>query len=106
MLFYALSTITKVGQIAVNVYTERRVDGFWVVLSVVGISAVNGGGAEDYVGMFASGVRSKQLDVQLYLTNQIALAHHGTFSIDATSAQGCKLTLAFPVEEEELSVQG
>jgi two-component system, OmpR family, sensor kinase len=106
MVDYTLSSGLTVAEVVIGSSTEKRGDEHWVSLSVMGVGVGYNSVAESLLSNFASKVHSNQLDVQLYLTNQIALAHHGTFSIDATNVQGCKLTLAFPVEEEELIVRG
>jgi len=42
------------------------------------------------------------LGLGLYLANRIAAAHGGTLTIDSPAGQGVQVTLALPVEEEEL----
>jgi K+-sensing histidine kinase KdpD len=106
MVDYTLSSGLTVAEVVIGSGMEKHGDEYWVSLSVSGVGVGYNSVAEGPLSKFASRAHSNQIDVQLYLTNQTALAHQGTFSIDVTNVQGCKLTLAFPVEEEELIVRG
>jgi two-component system OmpR family sensor kinase len=105
MLRYLLNASSKLAEITVDVSTERRADGFWALLCVTSVGLARPTIPESYLHSFVTSSHSTQLGVQLYLTNQIALAHHGTFTVDSINAQACRLILAFPVEEEELIVR-
>jgi len=52
-----------------------------------------------------AGSQSSGLGLGLYLANRIAAAHGGTLTIDSPAGQGVQVTLALPVEEEELLVR-
>ena len=54
---------------------------------------------------FVAGAQSTGLGLGLYLANRIAAAHGGTLSINSPTGQGVQVTLALPIEEEELIVR-
>ncbi|TMD63993.1 MAG: GAF domain-containing sensor histidine kinase [Chloroflexi bacterium] len=91
--------------IKVEVHTEKRTDGLWVILTV----SNEGPGlpSESLATLFhpfAAGSQSTGLGLGLYLVKKIAEAHAGTLTLDSTTGQGVQATLALPVEEEELTV--
>jgi two-component system, OmpR family, sensor kinase len=100
MVRYAL--MLNVAEITVEVSTEGRSNDAWVVISVTGVKLEPSSLSER---SSVAGSHGTQLDVQLYLTEQIALAHHGTFSVATMADEECMLKFAFPVEEEDLSVR-
>ncbi len=106
MLLYAVYASPKAAEISVDVSIERRTDGPWVLLGVKSVGSAKPGISESQLRAFVASSHSTQLGVQLYLTNQIALAHDGIFTIDSATNHACVLTLAFPIEEEELIVRG
>ncbi len=84
---------------------ERRMDGPWMILTVS--NAGPGLPAErlaTFFHPFAADSQSTSLGLGLYLANRIAAAHGGTLTIDSPAGQGAQVTLALPVEEEELIV--
>lgn len=106
MLLYVVSSSSKPAEISVEVSIERRRDGPWVLLSVKTVGSALPHVSGSLLHPFFVSSHSTQLGVQLYLTKQIALAHHGTLTIDAPNHDETRLTLTFPVEEEELVVRG
>jgi len=40
----------------------------------------------------------------LYLANRIAAAHYGTLKVDSPRGQGVQVTLALPMEDEDLFI--
>ncbi|MFL5586339.1 MAG: sensor histidine kinase, partial [Ktedonobacteraceae bacterium] len=85
---------------------ERRRDGPWVMLTVS--NAGPGIPLEVLTTLFhpfVAGSQSSGLGLGLYLANRIAAAHGGTLTIDSPAGQGVQVTLALPVEEEELLVR-
>jgi two-component system OmpR family sensor kinase len=91
--------------ITVEVHTERRTDGPWVILTVS--NAGPGLPVERLATLFhpfVAGSQSTGLGLGLYLAKRIAEAHAGTLTLDSPGGQGVQATLALPVEEEELVV--
>jgi two-component system, OmpR family, sensor kinase len=91
--------------ITVEVYTKRRGDGLWVILTVS--NAGPGLPLEQLATLFhpfVAGSQSTGLGLGLYLAKRIAEAHAGTLTLDSPEGQGVQATLALPVEEEELIV--
>ena len=103
VLANAVNCAPKQTPIRVEGAVERRVEGPWMILTVS--SAGPGLPAErlsTFFHPFAAGSPSTGLG--LYLAHRIASAHGGTLTIDSPSGQGVRVTLALPVEEEELVV--
>ena len=106
MLAYVVSSSSKPTEINVEVSIETRADDLWAQLGVTARGSALPHVSEDLLQPFVVSSHSTQLGVQLYLTQQIALGHHGTLTIDSPKDDETRLTLAFPVEEEELIVRG
>lgn len=104
MLTYSVNQVTQPQEIVIDVSIERRTDGPWVLLIVRHIGSMLPQLFGSLFQPFASQTQSTNLGLGLYLTNQIALAHQGTLTIDSPNNQETWLTFAFPVEEEELVV--
>jgi two-component system, OmpR family, sensor kinase len=51
---------------------------------------------------FVAGVTSRGLGLGLYLANRIVAAHYGTLTVDSPRGQGVQVTLALPMENEDL----
>jgi two-component system, OmpR family, sensor kinase len=89
--------------VEVEISTQRRRDGPWVVLTV---SDHGPGIAPDVLPRlferFATGARSPGLGIGLYLARRIAEAHGGTLSVDSTPGAGARFTLAVPSQVNEL----
>ncbi len=106
VLANAVKYAPKQTPITVEVAIERRRDGPWVMLTVS-----NGGPGISLEVLttlfhpFVAGSQSSGLGLGLYLANRIAAAHGGTLTIDSPAGQGVQVTLALPVEEEELLVR-
>jgi signal transduction histidine kinase len=103
VLANAVKYAPKQTPIVVEVHIERRVDGLWMILTV----SNQGPGLPPeklatFFQPFVVGAQSTGLGLGLYLANRIAAAHGGTLSIDSPTEQGVRVTLALPVEEEEL----
>ncbi|MFL5588409.1 MAG: sensor histidine kinase, partial [Ktedonobacteraceae bacterium] len=106
VLANAVKYAPKQTPIAVEVAIERRRDGPWVMLTVS--NAGPGIPLEVLTTLFhpfVAGSQSSGLGLGLYLANRIAAAHGGTLTIDSPAGQGVQVTLALPVEEEELLVR-
>jgi two-component system OmpR family sensor kinase len=78
-------------------------DGLWMLLTV----SNQGPGLPPellpcFFHPFVASLPSTGLGLELYLANRIAAAHGGTLTIDSPAGQGVQITLALPVEEEEL----
>ena len=105
VLAYAVKYAPKQTPIVVEGAIERRMDGLWMILTVS--NAGPGLPAErlaTFFHPFAAG--SQSIGLGLYLANRIAAAHGGTLTIDSPADQGLQVTLALPVEEEELIMRG
>ena len=106
VLANAVKYAPKQTPITVEVAIERRRDGPWVMLTVS-----NAGPSLPLAVLttlfhpFVAGSQSSGLGLGLYLANRIAAAHGGTLTIDSPAGQGVQVTLALPVEEEELLVR-
>jgi K+-sensing histidine kinase KdpD len=103
VLANAVKCAPKQTPIIVEGAIERRMDGPWMILTVS--NAGPGLPAErlsTFFHPFAAGSPSASLG--LYLANRIASAHGATLTIDSPAGQGVQVTLALPVEEEELIV--
>lgn len=103
VLANAVKYAPKQTPISVQVHIERRQDGLWMILTV---SNQGPGFPPERLATlfhpFVAGSQSTGLGLGLYLANRIAAAHGGTLTIDSPAAQGVRVTLALPVEEEEL----
>jgi K+-sensing histidine kinase KdpD len=106
MLLYMNSLSAEPVEMTIDVSIEERADGPWVLLSVSVAGLALPDVSDTMVRPFISSSHATQLGVRLYLASQIALAHHGTLTLHSTNVQEVQLTLAFPVEEEELVVRG
>lgn len=106
MLSYILNSSSKPTEITVDISIENRSEDPWVQLCIKSAGSTPPAIPESHLPALVASSHSTQLGVHLYLTDQIALAHHGTFSVDSTTDQGCSLTFSFPVEEEALLVRG
>lgn len=92
--------------ISVEVHIERRKDEPWMILTV----SNQGPGLPPerlatHFHPFVAGSQSTGLGLGLYLANRIAAAHGGTLTVDSPAGQGMRVTLALPVEEEELLIR-
>jgi len=106
VLANAVKYAPKQTPIGVEVHSERRTDGLWVILTV----SNQGPGLPPeklatFFQPFVAGAQSIGLGLGLYLANRIAAAHGGTLSIDSPTGQGVQVTLALPIEEEEVIVR-
>jgi len=106
LLANAVKYAPKQTPISITVTTERQTDGRWVLLTV----SNQGPGipAEQRASLFqpfVAGAQSRGLGLGLYLANRIAQAHHGTLTVASSAGQGVSITLALPVEEDELSIR-
>ena len=103
VLAYAVKYAPKQTPISVEVHIERRQDEPWMILTV---SNQGPGLPPERLATlfhpFVAGSQSTGLGLGLYLANRIAAAHGGTLTIDSPAGQGVRVTLALPVEEEEL----
>ena len=91
----------KQTPISVEVHIERRMEGPWMILTV----SNQGPGLppERLATFFHPFVASlESTGLGLYLADRIAAAHGGMLTIDSPAGQGVQVTLALPVEEEEL----
>ena len=103
VLTNAITYAPKQTPIVVEVRIERRRDGPWMILTV----SNQGPGLPPellpcFFHPFAACSSSTGLGLGLYLANRIAAAQGGTLAIDSPAGQGVQVTLALPVEEEEL----
>jgi two-component system, OmpR family, sensor kinase len=106
VLANAVKYAPKQTPITVEVHIERRADGLWMILTVSNQGpSLPPEKLATFFQPFAVGAQSTGLGLGLYLANRIAAAHGGTLSIDSPSGQGVQVTLALPVEEEELSMR-
>ena len=106
LLANAVKYAPKQTPISIKVTTERQTDGGWVLLTV----SNQGPGipAEQRATLFhpfVAGAHSTGLGLGLYLANRIAQAHHGTLTLASAEDQGVALTLALPMEEDEVSIR-
>jgi signal transduction histidine kinase len=104
VLANAVNYAPKHTPVVVEVAIERRMDGPWMILTV----SNQGPGLPPerlatFFHPFVAGSPSTGLG--LYLASRIAAAHGGTLTIDSPAGQGVQVTLALPVEEEELIVR-
>jgi len=105
VLANAVNCAPKQTPIVVEGAIERRMDGLWMILTVS--NAGPGLPAErlaTFFQPFVAGSPPTSLGLGLYLANRIAAAHGGMLTIDSPAGQGVQVTLALPVEEEELLV--
>jgi two-component system, OmpR family, sensor kinase len=105
LLANAVKYAPRQTPITVEVYTEERTDGPWVILTVS--NAGPGLPPERLATLFhpfVAGSESIGLGLGLYLAKRIAEAHTGTLTLDSPAGKGVQATLALPVEEEELIV--
>jgi len=103
VLANAVKYAPKQTPITVEVAIERRRDGPWVMLTVSNAgSGIPPEALTTLFHPFVAGSQSSGLGLGLYLANRIAAAHGGTLTIDSPAGQGVQVTLALPVEEEEL----
>jgi len=103
VLANAVTYAPKQTPIVVEVRIEQRMDGPWMLLTV----SNQGPGLPPellpcFFHPFVASSPPTGLGLGLYLANRIAAAHGGTLAIDSPSGQGVRITLALPVEEEEL----
>src|SRR5437588_320504 len=105
VLAYAVKYAPKQTPIVVEGAIERRMDGLWMILTVSNAGpSLPAERLATFFHPFAAGSQSTGLG--LYLANRIAAAHGGTLTIDSPADQGVQVTLALPVEEEELIMRG
>ena len=106
VLANAVKYAPKQTPIAVEAAIERRTDGPWMILSISNQRPdLPPEKLTTFFHPFVAGAPSTGLGLGLYLANRIAAAHGGTLTIDSPAGQGMQVTLALPVEEEELSVR-
>lgn len=106
LLANAVKYAPKHTPIAVDLHSERRIDGPWVILTVSNQGpAIPAEQLTTLFHSFVAGSQSTDLGLGLYLANRIAKAHAGTLTIDSVDDQRVQFTLALPVEEEELSIR-
>jgi two-component system OmpR family sensor kinase len=103
VLANAVTRAPKQTPIVVEVRIEQRMDGPWMLLTV----SNQGPGLPPellpcFFHPFVASSPPTGLGLGLYLANRIAAAHGGTLAIDSPAGQGVQITLALPVEEEEL----
>jgi two-component system, OmpR family, sensor kinase len=103
VLTNAVTHAPKQTPILVEVRIEQRIDGLWMLLTV----SNQGPGLPPellpcFFHPFVASSPPTGLGLGLYLANRIAAAHGGTLAIDSLAGQGVQVTLALPVEEEEL----
>ncbi|HZG69138.1 MAG TPA: HAMP domain-containing sensor histidine kinase, partial [Herpetosiphonaceae bacterium] len=88
--------------VIVELVTESRADGSWVVITV---QDAGPGIAPDLLPRlftrFASGGNTKGLGLGLYLARGIAVAHGGTLTADAIPGKGASFRLALPLSHPE-----
>jgi len=103
VLANAVTYAPKQTPIAVEVHIERRMDGPWMILTVSNQGPdLPPERLATFFQPFVAGAQSTGSGLGLYLANRIAAAHGGTLTIDSLTGQGMQVTLALPVEEEEL----
>lgn len=105
ILAYVVSQASQQTKIVVNVSIEERTDGPWVLLIVKHVGSPLPQQFGSLLQPFVSKTQLTNFGLGLYLTNQIALAHLGTLTIDSRDNHETWLTFALPVEEEELEVR-
>lgn len=106
VLANAVNYAPKQTPIVVKVAIEQRMEGPWMILTV----SNQGPGLTPerlatFFHPFVASSQSTGLGLGLYLASRIAAAHGGTLAIDSPAGQGMQVTLALPVEEEELIVR-
>jgi two-component system, OmpR family, sensor kinase len=105
LLANAVKYAPRQTPITVEVHTEGRTDGLWVILSVSNAGpGLPPEGLATLFHPFMAGSQSIGLGLGLYLAKRIAEAHAGTLTLESQAGQGVQATLALPVEEEELIV--
>ena len=105
LLANAVEYAPKHIPIKVQLDKVRRTDGPWMLLTVS--NAGPGLPPERCVQLlrpFVAGVTSTGLGLGLYLANRIAAAHYGTLTVDSPRGQGVQVTLALPMEDEDLFI--
>jgi two-component system, OmpR family, sensor kinase len=105
VLANAVKYAPKQTPILMKVHIERRTDGPWMILTVNN----QGPGLPPelltiYFHPLVADTQSSGLGLGLYLASRIAAAHGGTLTIGSPAGQGVQVTLALPVEEEELII--
>lgn len=106
VLANAVKYAPKQTPITVELRSEQRMDGAWVILTVSNEGpGLPAGLLTTIFKPFVAGSQSTGLGLGLYLANRIASAHNGTLTIDSPADQGVRVTLALPVEDEELVVE-
>ena len=103
VLTNAVTHAPKQTPILVEVRIEQRMDGPWMLLTV----SNQGPGLPPellpcFFHPFVASSPSTGLGLGPYLASRIAAAHGGTLAIDSLAGQGVQVTLALPVEQEEL----
>jgi signal transduction histidine kinase len=105
VLANAVKYAAKQTPIEVEAHSERRTDGLWMILTVSNQGPdIPREKLATFFQPFVAGAQSTGLGLGLYLANRIAAAHGGMLSIDSPAGQGVQVTLALPIEEEELIV--
>jgi two-component system, OmpR family, sensor kinase len=107
LLANAVKYAPRQTPITVEIHTDMRTDGPWVILTVN--NAGPGLSPERIATLFhpfVIGSQSSGLGLGLYLARRIAEAHSGTLTLDSPAGEGVQATLALPVEEEELIISG
>lgn len=105
LLTNAVEYAPKHIPIKVQLDKVRRIDGPWMLLTVS--NAGPGLPPERCVQLlrpFVAGVTSTGLGLGLYLANRIAAAHYGTLTVDSPRGHGVQVTLALPMEDEDLFI--
>lgn len=96
----------KQEPIRLEVHSEQRADGPWVILTVYNQgSSIPPEVLQGLFHPFGTDSPPTGLGLGLYLANRIAEAHSGTLTLKSAEGQGVQITLSLPVEEEDLSVR-
>jgi len=104
LLAIVIKYTPKQEQIRLEVHSEQRADGPWVILTVYNQeSSIPPEVLEALSHPF--GTYSPPTSLGLYLANRMAEAHAGTLTVKSAAGQGVQITLSLPVEEEDLSVR-
>jgi two-component system, OmpR family, sensor kinase len=104
LLVNAVKYAPKHTPITVQVDRERRADGPWMLLTVSNAGPdIPPELRAQILRPFVAGMTSTGLGLGLYLANGIAAAHSGTLTVDSPRGQGVRVTLALPMEDENLS---
>ena len=87
---------------SVEVRSEQRADGSWVILTVYNqAAAIPPEVLGELFHPFGTNSSPNGLGPGLYLANRIAEAHGGSLTAKSAAGVGVQMTLSLPVEEEE-----